>query len=205
MRAIEWEMSKKLFSQDDVYEFIRAQEARYHRHIHARIPRSLASVISPEDVLQDVRLAVGAQLDVFRGTTEKALNTWLTRLATGCTLDAIKTEKRIKRGGGVRVVNQAALERSSLADLFGIIPSPQRTPSSLAATQEAILQALASLNWLNPREAVIVRMYHLNAVSQKRIAEFLRCRPTVVRGIIRRTRGFLAAIMGDPSKFYSDA
>ncbi len=198
-------MSKKVFSQDEVYEFIRAREHRFRQHILSRIPRRLRSVVSPDDVLQDVRLAVRVQLEVFKGTTEKTMNTWLTRLTTGCTLDAIKSEMRIKRGGGARAINQSVLERSSLLDLFGGIPSPQRTPSSLAATDEAVLHALASLKWLNPREAVIVRMYSLNELSERRIAECLSCRLTLVRGIVWRTRSFLATIMGDPSKFYSDA
>ncbi|MCZ6654338.1 MAG: hypothetical protein O7D91_15095 [Planctomycetota bacterium] len=198
-------MSIKVFSQDEVYEFIHAWEHRFRQHILSRIPRRLRAVISPDDVLQDVRLAVRAQLEVFKGTTEKAMNTWLTRLTTGCTLDAIKSEMRIKRGGGAHAINQSVLERSSVPDLFGVIPSPQRTPSSLAATDEAILHALDSLKWLNPQEAVIVRMYYLNEMSERRIAECLKCRLTVVRGIIWRTRSFLAATMGDPSKFYSDA
>ncbi len=112
---------------------------------------------------------------------------------------------RFKRGGGTHVINQSVLERSSVPDLFGVIPSPQRTPSSLAATDEAVFNALDSLKWLNPRETVIVRMYYLNEMSERRIAECLKCRLTVVRGIVWRTRSFLAATMGDPSKFYSDA
>ncbi len=198
-------MSKKVFSQDEVYEFIRAREHGFRQHILSRIPRRLRAVISPDDVLQDVRLAVRAQLELFKGTTEKAMNTWLTRLTTGCTLDAIKSEMRNKRGGGTRAINQSVLERSSLLDLFGLIHSPQRTPSSLAATDEAVLHALASLKRLNPREEVIVRMYYLNEMSQRRIAECLKCRLTVVRGIVWRTRSSLATMMGDPSKFYSDA
>ncbi len=198
-------MSKKVFSQDEVYEFIRAREHRFRQHILSRIPRRLRAVISPDDVLQHVRLAVRTQIHVFKGTTEKTMNIWLTRLTTGCTLDAIKSEMRIKRGGGAHAINQSVLERSSVPDLFGVIPSPQRTPSSLAATDEAILHVLDSLKWLNPQEAVIVRMYYLNEMSKRRIAECLRCRLTVVRGIVWRTRSFLAAIMGDPSEFYSDA
>ena len=73
-------MSIRVFSQDEVYEFIRAWEHRIRQHILSRIPRRLRGVISPDDVLQDVRLAVRAQLEVFMGTTEQARNTWLTRL-----------------------------------------------------------------------------------------------------------------------------
>ncbi len=40
-RAIEQEMSIKVFSQDDVYEFIRAWEHRFSQHILSRIPRRL--------------------------------------------------------------------------------------------------------------------------------------------------------------------
>ena len=113
-------MSKKVSSQADVYELIRVQERRFRQHIRSRIPRSFVSAISPEDVLQDVRLVVRAQLDVFRGATEDAPNTWLKRLATGCTVDAIKTEKRIKRSGGAHAINQSVLERSSLLDLYSL-------------------------------------------------------------------------------------
>lgn len=204
-RAIEQKMSQKLFSEDEVYEFIRLREHCFRRDILSRIPRRLRSVISPDDVLQEVRLAVHAQLDIFRGTTEKTLGSWLTQLTTGCTLGAIKREMRTKRGGGAQAINQSVLERSSFLDLFGATPSPQRTPSSLAATDEAVLHALSSLKWLNQKEAVIVRMYYLNEVSERCIAECLRCRLTVVRGVVWRARRFLATIMGDPSKFYSDA
>jgi DNA-directed RNA polymerase specialized sigma24 family protein len=162
-------------------------------------------VITAEDVLQDVQLAARAQLSVFKGTTEKSMDTWLTRITTGCTLDAIKRELRIKRGGGAHATNASVFERSSVPDFFGVTLSPQRTPSSLAAADEAVFHALASLKWLNARAGVIVRMRYLNQMSEKRIAECLKCRLDVVRGVIWRSRMSMATIMGGPSKFYSDA
>lgn len=175
---------------------------RLHDSVRKRIPSKLRSVISPEDVLQDVWIAAFRTFSVFQNDRPDAFDRWLNALATRKLLDALRRQARLKRGGAEKFATAAHSESSFLA-LIEKVAGDQTTPSSQGAKREAthaVQIALARLPDVY-REAITLR--YLRACSITEIASYMNKTPAAVHSLLHRGLRMLAELLGPPGQFLS--
>lgn len=111
--------------------------------------------------------------------SQSALSTWLTVLATRKTLDFIRTEMR---KGSMRHVQLESEDADLLGDL-------QDTHTALRTAGDEDLQVLHdALERLPGEDRLILKMYYLDGLSYRTIAQTLRVAPNTVSSYIFRAR-----------------
>ncbi len=191
--------------EEQLLRILKARSPRLRHYLAMKTPAELQHLISAEDVLQEVWIAAFRTLSGFRREGKDAVDRWLTAIAQTKMIDAIKTAGRAKRGGRHRVLHQDPDRASSLADLFARVASPCQTPSSEAATAEAVdaVQiALASLP-LARRRAIWMRF--IEGQSQEAIAVAMSRTRGAVNGLLFHGLRQLQERLGDIGKYLSDA
>jgi RNA polymerase sigma factor (sigma-70 family) len=191
-------------SHDTLHEELLPRVAQLRQYVHRKIPDRLRAAISPDDVLQEVWMAAYQAVSSFTPDGPGAVERWLMTITNSKVADAIKAERRMKRGGD-RYHVRAARERSkSLADLFTRIRSPERTPSGEFGTSEAAQAISIALNALSSDRRRAICMYHIEGRSYRDIARELDKSETTVRGLLYHGRRELRSLLGDAARFFSD-
>ena len=146
-------------SQEALATYLYGQTDALHRYIQKQMPSHLTSMISPEDILQEVWIAASRLRSENRLPPQKELSRWLRRVAQRKLFDAFRAARRVKWSGGQRA--RAAQDVSDDALLLLRAAKPDSEPESDEAMREAMraLQlAVASLP-TEQRMAVLYRMY----------------------------------------------
>jgi RNA polymerase sigma-70 factor (ECF subfamily) len=179
-------------------------EALAH-HIRPKLAGPMQSVISVEDILQETYYRAFQQIERFEPKSDQSFLAWLKTIAETRIIDAIKHQRRKKRGGGMRRVDMAPdAFHSTIAELINVLTDePEQSPSSLAATDEAVQAmqvAIASLP-TEQRQAVLLRYFGQKSLDEAGI-EMDRS-PEAVRGLLRRAKLALRAHMQRSSMWLS--
>lgn len=170
--------------------------------IRQYIPSQLRGLVSVDDILHDVWLDAVRQLRGYAHENYDGLYNWLRRIAIGKTVDAVRTLTCKRQGGCDNTLPQVAVN-SSLFDVFGVIPSKVRTPSSLCAIVESIGSVRRVLSKLREPARTMVQMHYLEGASDHEIAKLFNVTLGTVRSLIHRSRLKLRRLLGSSSKFYS--
>ncbi len=191
-------------SRDSLHAELLPRVAQLRRYVHRRIPDRLRAAISADDVLQEVWMAAYQAVSSFTPDGPSAIERWLVTITNSKVADAIKAERRMKRGGDRHHIRVARARSKSLADLFMRVQSPQRTPSSEFGTLEAAQAISIALNALGGDRRQAIYMYHIEGRSYREIARELDKTETAVRGLLYHGRRELRSLLGDAAKFFSD-
>jgi RNA polymerase sigma-70 factor (ECF subfamily) len=159
-------------------------------HVRPKLAGPLQSLICVEDILQETFYRAFQQIGRFQPQTDQSFLAWLKTIAESRILDAIKHQKRRKRGGGMHRVEVAQDAFSStVADLMAVLADEDnKSPSRIVATDEAVQAmqvAIASLPE-EQRQAVLLRFFRQKSLEEAG-AEMNRS-PDAVRGLLRRAK-----------------
>jgi RNA polymerase sigma factor (sigma-70 family) len=117
----------------------------------------------------------------------------------------VKFVKAVKRGGGHRIVANADVLASSLANLDALVASPEKTPSGVAASSEAAHAIRDALDTLpqSMREALWLK--YVEGYQRPEIARAMRKSESAVGSLIFHGLKRLRDKLGfSGRKFFSD-
>ena len=174
------------------------------RYIATKIPPSLASVLSAEDVLQETWAAAFLRIRSFVPNGPQALDRWLITIANRKLLDALKALRRRKRHGAPRAVPDQRERSASLGGLLAQIAASRQTPSREVARQEATTALQSALADLcdDRRRAVVLRF--IDGLSPKQIADRLGKSYAAVNSLLFQGLRELRVRLGHAARFFSD-
>lgn len=174
------------------------------QRVVGEIPRRWQSVLTREDVIQQT--CVDAILDIHQllASTDAAFFAWLCTLARRNLVDAIRMLEAEKRGGGRRRVEPGG-NSDSTATLEAMLGGTSSTASRTAARQEASAALLQAMDRLPEDYRKIVRMYDIEGLGAREIAERVGRSPGSVFMLRARAHRRLRALMGRAGSFFSDS
>jgi RNA polymerase sigma-70 factor (ECF subfamily) len=159
-------------------------------HIRPKLMGPLQNLISVEDILQETFFRAFQQIGRFQPQSDHSFAAWLKTIAESRIIDAIKHQRRRKRGGDMHRVDQVQdAFQSTMADLMGALEDEDgRSPSRIVASGEAIRAmqvAIASLPD-EQREAVMLRFFQHKSLEEA--GDAMNRSPDAVRGLLRRAK-----------------
>jgi RNA polymerase sigma-70 factor (ECF subfamily) len=174
------------------------------QHLQPLIPVSAQSVLSVEDILQETFSQAFRDIRTFTPSTEKSFRTWLKAIAENRLRDAIKAQKRKKRGGGQKRVEPPAYsDEDSIAGLAEMLSAGRSTPSQSLAREEAVRAVQIAIAGLPEVYREVVRLRYLEGRSVEGVAAAMRRSPGAVRGLIDRAKLAMRETMGRASQYFS--
>ncbi len=178
--------------------------ARLRDHVAPKIPASQQSVVDVDDIIQQTFLQAFRDIGRFAPRAEGSFTSWLMTIAENRLLDALRAQKRLKRGGQHRQARRADGDRvSSLSDLVELLSDRGDTPSQVVAGREAARAIRVGLAGLpdDQREAVSLR--YLDGRSVQQVADDMDRSPDAVRGLVHRAKRALRDTLGRSSRWFS--
>ena len=163
--------------------------SRYDRYLRLVISSSMGPALrrdlNASDVLQETLLVAAARFANFQGNDERELITWLRALASRKLIDLARRAGRLKRGPGGRVsLDEAHTARGeSLGDQLA---DDRTSPSQAAARGEMAVRLAEALAGIDPTEAEVIWLHHVEGVSFDAIGQRLGIGRNAARGIWAR-------------------
>jgi len=171
------------------------------RRVEAKLPATLRSTVSVEDVLQEAFVHVFRDIGSFRPTGDGSFSAWLWSVTENRLRDTIKSLKRKKRGGGFRRV--ADQQADSMADLAEVLSAGSHTPSQSMARREAIQAVQVAIAGLPEDYQQAVHLRYLEGKSLDDVADTMQRSPAAIRGLLGRARKKMRAALGRSSLYLS--
>jgi RNA polymerase sigma-70 factor (ECF subfamily) len=185
-------------------ELLLTHAGQLSHHIARRLPASLTSVVSVEDILQETLLRAYLEIGKLRDTTPRGFFAWLKSVADLRILDALKAQKRQKRGAGIRRARKDAdSPTGSLDELIDRLPGHEATASRLVARREALLALQVGMAGLPEDQREAIRLHILEGKSLDETAAAMGRTSSAVRNLIHRGKHNLAQAMGRASLWLS--
>lgn len=159
----------------------------YRQELRLHCYRLVGSLTDADDLVQDTMLAAWRGLDGFAGRA--ALRTWLYRIATNRSLNALRDSSR-------RPLHTVAdlPEPTLMAEPLWLQPYPVSEPESRYESRETIGLAFTTLlQRLPPRQRATGVLCDVLGFGLSEAAEVLDATGTAVKGMLARARATLAA------------
>jgi RNA polymerase sigma-70 factor (ECF subfamily) len=171
--------------------------SRLSAHIAPHVPPSLQSVLSTDDILQQTYMSAFRDIGRFEPQSDGSFFAWLRAIADHRTQDAIRTLKRVKRGGDrlqVRGVSDG--QSRSVSDLVELLSAGSHTPSRSVAGHEAVQAVQNAIRDLpaDYRQAVQLRL--LDGMSLEDVATAMNRSPRSVQGLVDRAKKKMREALG---------
>jgi RNA polymerase sigma-70 factor (ECF subfamily) len=181
-----------------------AYHDRLLRHIGARLPASLRPLVDAEDILEQTYVMAFRALGQFQPRSERAFYRWLVTVGENQLRDAIKAQRRKKRGGKRQRVQRAPSEQTTTkGELLDRVCGDDRSPSTVAARNEGVRALQVALARLNDDYRQVLRLSYLEAKSLDEVADEMGRSKDAVRGLLYRARQKLRDAMGQSSLWFS--
>jgi RNA polymerase sigma-70 factor (ECF subfamily) len=166
----------------------------YRRELQLHVYRIVGSVQDAEDLLQDTLLAAWSGLDGFEARA--SIRSWLYRIATNRSLDALRASRR--RPEGTRRMTELP-EPTRYGDAVWIEPLPgvllegvadqAPGPDARYEAKEAIALAfVVGLQHLAPRQRAVLVLRDVLGFHAGEVADMLDTTPGSVNSLLRRAR-----------------
>jgi RNA polymerase sigma-70 factor (ECF subfamily) len=172
-------------------------------YLAPRIPDSLRGLIDADDILQQTFVEAFRDVSRFQPRSLDAFAGWLKTIAEHRLLDAIKHQRRKKRGGDVKRV-EASREQSSAVNLLAELEADGLTPSRVIAADEATALLQVNMARLPQQYGDALRLRYLEGLNDEEAAARLGQSPDAVRGLCFRAKKKLREAMGKSSLYYLD-
>lgn len=177
---------------------------RVHRRLAARVERRLPAdvrtVCAPEDILQDTygdAFRSAGQFSVRDGQDPgEAFFRWLAAIADHRVVDAVRSLRAAKRGGGringrAAPVGPPALASSSLAPIIELLAIDSHTPSRDARAHEVEDALRLAIRDLYPVYREALELHYLMGLSSAEVAARLGRTEAAVHKLCGRALGAL--------------
>jgi RNA polymerase sigma-70 factor (ECF subfamily) len=196
-------MSK--LSQAELQRLLMVHADRLHRLVRSKIPSEFKSVLTPDDIIQEVCVAAHRGRDSFRSEHPDSFKTWLNALVDRKLIDALKAARTLKRGGrsGTRIGNREHYE--SFAGLAEQVVSSQRSPSREVSAKEAVNAIRVALCGLPEDRRRALWMKHIEGKPVEEIAVIMQKSVPAVNSMLHRGMRQLRDQFNDAQKFFTDA
>ena len=172
--------------------------------ITKKVPADLRGVLAASDVCQEAYIAVFRQITSFQPHNERAFHRWLLTIAERKLVDAIRTLRAAKRGGGTHgKLGQVDAVASSVIELLDVVAVNERTPSRSAAHREMVLAVQNALGELKEDYREALRLHYIESLSVAETAERMGRSDGAVLMLCNRGLRRLAEVIGDPARFFS--
>ena len=171
--------------------------SRLSSYIAPKVPPSIQGVLNADDILQQTYITAFRDIGQFEPTPDGSFFAWLRTIADHRTQDAIKSLKRVKRGGDrVHVRGVSAGETGSVCDLVNLLSAGSHTPSRSVAGHEAVQAVQNAIRDLpeDYRQAVQLRL--LDGKSLEEVASAMDRSPRSVQGLVDRAKKKMRDAMG---------
>ena len=175
------------------------------RYIASKIPLRLRAIFSPDDILHEVWIAAYRTFPRRELDGPDALDRWLRTVVNRKLIDAIRTARRLKRGGDRELVRDVGVPLASFSGLFERLQSPDQTPSTELHAIETGHAVLISLNGLNAARRQAIKMRFIEGLSRKEIAHRMGRSEAAVSSLQFHGLRQLRRMLGDAAKYFSDA
>jgi RNA polymerase sigma-70 factor (ECF subfamily) len=174
-------------------------------HLARRMPPSLQSVVGVEDNVQSTFTNVFQSIGRFEARDDASFLTWLLAIADNQLRDAVRFQKRKKRGGDrARVEDVPTEEQSCEVQLVDILVGPDHTPSRSAARREGIHAIRTAMAGLPEEYRRAIELRYFDGYSLEEAAILLGRTTGAVRGLIDRARRQLRESLGRASHYLSE-
>jgi RNA polymerase sigma-70 factor (ECF subfamily) len=140
-----------------------AEQPRILAYIERHLPGSIAALIQPVDVLQDVYIDAFRRIGGFVRHDETSVYRWLVTIARVHIAMLLRRQRAKKRGGGDTVnVSQAT---DSLVLMLEELAVTRRTPSRSAAGHELMAALERALDRLGGGAAEAIRLRYVDGLT----------------------------------------
>jgi RNA polymerase sigma-70 factor (ECF subfamily) len=143
-----------------------SERGRVLAYIKRHLPVRLASLIDPQDVLQDAYFEAFCRVAQFVPSDNTSVYRWLVTIARNRIAALIRSEQAIKRGGAAARADPGGSVVAMLAELAVY----HRTPSKSTAAHELMSAVEQSLNRLPDDLQTAVRCRYIDGLSSAEIA-----------------------------------
>lgn len=191
-------------SRENLHQVLLPRVGQLRRYVHRQIPSRLRAMVSADDILQEVWIGAYRTVPSFTPDVPDAVERWLATIAKSKVVDAIRTARRLKRGGDRRQIRNIAQRLTSFTELFARIRSPQKTPSSEYSAIEIEHAVSISLNRLREDRRRAVHMRYIEERSHKEIAEEMGKTEAAVNSLLYNGLRDMRSFLGDANKYFSD-
>ncbi|SPM30820.1 RNA polymerase subunit sigma-70 [Mycobacterium terramassiliense] len=175
--------------------------APYRRELHVHCYRILGSIQDAEDAVQETLLSAWQGLGGFEGRA--ALRTWLYRVATNRSLDALRAGARrpvaVRTVAGVEPPEPSRISEVTWLQpypdvLLDELPDDAPGPDAVAATREAIsLAFITALQLLPPLQRAVLILRDVLGYRASEAAYILDTTEDSVTSALKRARATLRA------------
>ena len=143
--------------------------AHHHPMLAAKVAslmdRTLRLKLEPEDILQEVYLAVYRQLAGYDGSDEAEFVAWVLTIARSKVIDAKRRLRRRRRDVAREVRPDAVARSESYWNLLDQLYAESGTPSRVIRREEAVSALLASLGQLSEAHRRVIQLRFIEGKS----------------------------------------
>lgn len=162
------------------------------RFIQRRLPCTIQSVTSADDILQETYRVAFRDLSRFEEREGSSLLMWLKSVAINRLLDAVKHHQRKKRGGGFHRIKQTASDVvSTNADVIDVVACDTMTPERQLIRKELIQTVRGEMASLPRPYRQALSLQFVEKLTYSEIGERMGRSPTAVQGLIKRGKAQL--------------
>lgn len=183
---------------DELPGILLEHAGRLRHYISQRLPASMQTFVSVDDILQETWIAAFDGVDGFRADTPDAASRWLTTIARNKLADAIRAAASLKRGGTRRAVEHRS---SSMATMLQRLLVDSTTPSRWVSAQQQVDALGVALCRLDEPAQTAIRLRYLDSRSHAEIAEALALTQSGVNSLLfralRQLRELLLQLSGE--------
>lgn len=175
------------------------------RQVDQRLPKSLQSVVDAEDIVQLTYAQVFARIDQYEDRPDGSFLSWMQAIAENRLRDAIRAQRRKKRGGDrVRVSAAPVDKQSAAANLFDLLAASGNTPSRSVARREGIRAIQIVVAGLPDEHRQAVELRYFEGYSLEETAQRMGRSTGAVRGLLDRAKKKMREALERASRFLSD-
>ena len=173
------------------------------RRLTTRMPPSLLRTTSVDDILQQAFSDAFRDIDRFHEGGAGSFYAWLSAIAEHRLQNAIKSFKRLKRGGNLHQVDPGPGAVESVRKLMLQVAGDFDTPSVVATRGEAIRALYVAIAELPADYREVIRLRFLEGRSIDEAAGAMDRTPAAVRALADRAKKQLRGTMGRLSRYMS--
>jgi len=157
-----------------------------------------------DDIVQETMIEAYKNIAGFKPVGENAVLRWMATIAYNKLADAVRIAKALKRGGGMtRATGQGGWSRDSLVAIFDQVSSPTKSPSRIAATDEAVGCMRVAIARLKEDYRAAIQHRFIDGRTVAETAQLMNRTAKSVEHLCERAMESLRASMGSGSRFLS--
>ena len=173
-------------------------------HLAHRVPPRLQAVTGVEDIIQQTYSQVFTGISDYQRREGATFLSWLMTIAENRLRDAIRTQKRKKRGGGfTRLRDQVLDDEASAAHLLDAFAGPDHTASQSLARKEAIQAIQVAVAGLPSEYQEAIELRYLEGYTLEETAVLMERTPGAVRGLLDRAKQKMRESLERASRYLS--